>query len=193
VLVGFVVTLPFGGTAANNGITFIASMIGALVVTPWAYAGAGIVLGDVGARESLRRSVMLFRARRSLALVVTLFTLVAAAIQSFALETGFEMMIRFGQLLGIRLDQGAAGLILPGVLVLALIVAFGSLVFTIGAIVASPQVVAFLGLTFYSNGLEKARSGAEPRSGLFHWISVPFGITVGIMILLGIGALSQIR
>ena len=56
-LVALAVTLPFGGTRANSGISFIASVIGALAVTPWAFAGAGIVLGDVGAVEALRRSV----------------------------------------------------------------------------------------------------------------------------------------
>jgi hypothetical protein len=193
ILTAFVVTLPFGGTSANSGITFIGSMIGALVVTPWAYAGSGIVLGDVGARESLRRSVRLFRVRRSLALVVTLFTLLATAIQTFAIDVAFELMFRVGDVLGIGLDQGPTSLILPVLFTLALVVAFGSLIFTVGAIVASPQVVAFLGLTFYSDGLERARSRGEARSGLFHWVSVPFSFAVALMVLLGFGALSQIR
>ena len=62
-MVALAVSLPFGGVRANTGVSFIASMIGALAVTPWAFAGAGIVLGDVGAVEALRRSVALYRAR----------------------------------------------------------------------------------------------------------------------------------
>lgn len=191
-LVALAVTLPFGGTRANSGISFIASAIGALAVTPWAFAGAGIVLGDVGAVEALRRSVALYRARPRVALVVVLFTLVTAAIQTFALDVGVELATQVGGVLGIGLDQGPASLILPAILVLALIVALGSLIFTIAAIVAAPQVVAFLGLTFHSGGLDRARSGEAVRPGPFHWLSVPFAIAVAVMALVALGALSMV-
>jgi len=44
-------------------------MIGALVVMPFAFAAAGVVLGDVGPVEALRRSMALFRARPRITLV----------------------------------------------------------------------------------------------------------------------------
>ena len=191
-IVSFAVSIPFGGVRANTGVSFIASMVGALVVTPWAYAGAGIVLGDVGAVESLRRSVALFRAGRTIALVVVLFTLVTAAIQSFALDTGAGLVARAGELFGLRLDEGALSLVLPAILVLAFAVALGSLIFTIAAIVAGPQVVAFLGLTFYSGGLDRARSNGPAPRGLLHWVSLPYAIVVLVMALVALSTLASI-
>src|SRR6185503_13857460 len=75
--------------------------------------------------------------------------------------------------------------VLPGILVLAFIVAFGSLTFTIAAIVAAPQVAAFLGLTFYSAGLDLARTpaGSPPR---IRWVSIPMTV---VMACLGVVAL----
>ena len=191
-LIALAVMLPFGLNTANSGISFIASLLGALAVTPWAFAGAGIVLGDVGAVEALRRSVALYRARRRVALVVVLFTLVTAAIQTFALDVGVEVAARVGAFFGIGLDQGTGGLILPTILVLAFVVALGSLIFTIAAIVAAPQVVAFLGLTFYSGGLDRARSREAGRRGFFHWVSVPFAVAIALMALIALGALSRV-
>jgi hypothetical protein len=158
----------------NQGVSFIASMIATLVFTPFAFASTGIVLGDASVFETLRRSTRLFRARPRIALVVTLFTLVTAAIQSFALGGGADLVFRVADFF--HLGEGAASLILPGILVLAFIVAFGSLTFTIAAIVAAPQVAAFLGLTFYSGGLDLARSAAPAASGTTG-AAVPAGAT----------------
>ena len=138
-IVTLVVVLPFiRPLDSNTGLTFIASMIGALVVMPFAFSSAGIVLGDVGAIESLRRSVALFRARPRISLVVTLFTLVTSAIQTFAISAGADAAIRVGELMHLNLEQGGLPLIITAVIVLAFIVAFGSLTFTIAAIVAAP-------------------------------------------------------
>ena len=41
--------------------------------------------------------------------------------------------------------------------------AYWTLTFTVGALTAAPQVVAFLGLTGYSRGLDGAREAAEVR------------------------------
>ena len=172
----------------NQGITFIASMVGTLVVTPFAFAAAGIVLGDVGAMESLRRSWRLFRARPRIAFVVTLFTLVTSAIQTFAIGAGADVAIRIAEFLHLGLDQGGGSAILTGVLVLAFIIAFGSLTVTIAAIVSAPQVAGFLGLTFYSGGLDRARfpEGRVPRG--FRWVTLPMlGSMIGLAIIAGLG------
>jgi hypothetical protein len=191
----------------NQGVSFIASMIATLVFTPFAFASTGIVLGDASVFETLRRSARLFRARPRIALVVTLFTLVTAAIQSFALGGGADLVLRVADFF--HLGEGAASLVLPGILVLAFIVAFGSLTFTIAAIVAAPQVAAFLGLTFYSGGLDLARSpapgvagpagtagtggaGAAGAARRVRWISVPMTIAMAglaIVALVGLPAI----
>ncbi len=181
-IVSFAVSAPFVRPFDSNfGITFIASMVGALVVTPFAFAAAGVVLGDVGAIESLRRSMALFRARPSVAFAVVLFTLVTSAIQSFALGAGLDVAGRVADFLGLGLDGEGAGLILPAVLILALTMAFGSLTFTVAAIVAAPQVAAFLGLTFYSGGLDRARTegGTQPRG--FRWVTLPMLVVMAAL------------
>ena len=184
-LVAFAVSIPFlRPFDTNTGITFIASMVGALVVTPFAFAATGVVLGDVGAIESLQRSMSLFRARPSIAFVVVLFTLVTSAIQSFALGAGLDVAVRVSEFLGLGLDGGGAALILPAVLILGLITAFGSLTFTVAAIVAAPQVAAFLGLTFYSAGLDRARSDGSARPRGFLWVTLPMvAFMAGLAIL----------
>jgi hypothetical protein len=167
---------------SNQGLTFITSMIGTLVVAPFAFASTGIVLGDAGAIETLRRSYRLFRAGPRIALVVTLFTLVSAAIQTFAFSGGADLASRVATFF--HVGEGGASLILPGMLVLALIVAFGSLTFTIAAIVAAPQVTAFLGLTFYSAGLDKARLDAARGARRPRWVSIPMSVVmVGLAVV----------
>lgn len=183
----------------NQGVTFIASMLATLAVTPLAFAATGIVLGDAGAIETLRRSVRLFRARPRVALVVTLFTLVTAAIQTFAFGGGADLLGRVAEFF--HLGAGASSLILPGILVLGFIVAFGSLTFTIAAIVAAPQVAAFLGLTFYSAGLDKARAvGAAgstgPPGAKVRWVSIPMTIAMallGVVVLAGIPTIASFQ
>ena len=171
---------------SNQGLSFITSMIATLVFTPFAFAATGIVLGDAGVVETLRRSMALFRARPRIALVVTLFALVTAAIQSFALGGGADLVFRVADFF--HIGEGATSLILPGILVLAFIVAFGSLTFTIAAIVAAPQVAAFLGLTFYSAGLDRARdpAGGPPRA--VRWVSRPMAVVmVGLAVVVVAG------
>ena len=185
-IISFAIALPFlRPFDTNQGITFIASMVAALAVSPFAFAATGIVLGDAGAIETLRRSVRLFRARPRIGLVVTLFTLVTAAIQTLALSAGADIAFRVADFF--HLGEGGAVLILPGILVLAFIVAFGSLTFTIAAIVAAPQVSAFLGLTFYSAGLDKARSPADGPPRRVRWVSIPMSIVmVGLALVVAL-------
>ena len=75
-----------------------AAIIATIVVAPLAYVSTSIVLGDVGAIEALSRSWRLYRARRLLAVVVVLFTLVTSAIQLFALRAGLDLVVRAGEL-----------------------------------------------------------------------------------------------
>ena len=193
--ISFVIALPFlRPLDTNQGVTFIASMVATLAVSPFAFAATGIVLGDAGAIETLRRSVRLFRARPRIALVVTLFTLVTSAIQTLALGAGADIAFRVADFF--HLGEGGAALILPGILVLAFIVAFGSLTFTIASIVAAPQVAAFLGLTFYSAGLDKARAPAGGPPRRVRWVSIPMAIVMvglGIVVVVSIPVIASFK
>jgi hypothetical protein len=174
---------------SNQGASLIATFIATLVVAPFGYVATGIVLGDVGATESIRRSVRLARARPTIALVVALFAFVASAIQTFALSAGLEVVVRVGQFLHLGVDAGWLALALIVIGILAFVVALGSLAFTVSAIVVAPQVAAFLGLTFYSGGLDSARrADAEVRRN-FRWITLPMA---GLMVLLALGAVAGI-
>ena len=188
-VVSLVVSLPFiRPYDTNTGVSFIGSTIGALVVTPFAFSSAGVVLGDVGPTEALRRSVALFRARPRIAIVVTLFTLLTSAIQTFAIGAGADAAVRVGELMHLNLEQGGLPLVVTAVIVLAFIVAFGSLTFTIAAIVAAPQVTGFLGLTYYSGGLDKARTPDGVRPRRFRWVSLPMIVAMlGLLLLAGLG------
>jgi hypothetical protein len=188
-IVSLLVTVPFIRLDdPNTGISFIGTAVAALVVTPFAFASTSIVLGDVDAIEALRRSWTLFRARPRIAFVVTLFTLVTSAIQSFALGAGADLAVRVGGFVHLGFDQGGAGLILPAILVLAFVVAFGSLTFTIAAIVAAPQVAGFLGMTYYSAGLDRARSADGGRPRRFRWVTIPMALAMaGLLALAGFG------
>ncbi len=66
----------------------------ALIGAPFAYLLTGIVLGDVGAIEAIRRSLRVFRARKLAAVVVALFETVAQLLVLFGLSAGLDIAIR---------------------------------------------------------------------------------------------------
>ena len=51
----------------------VSTLVAAVVGAPFAYTLAGVILGDVGPIEAIRRSFRVFRARRSAAFIVVLF------------------------------------------------------------------------------------------------------------------------
>ena len=185
-LVGFISLLIQGllGTAVGGlsqsaeAADVVAAVIATFVIAPLAYVSTSIVLGDVGAMEALSRSWRLFKARRMLAVVVVLFTLVTAAIQLFALGAGLDLVVRASEVLHVSLTEGAFAFTAAVVLILAAIVAYGSLTFTIGAVVSAPQVTGFLGLTYFSGGLDKARGDAAKPPRGFRYVSRPMAISM---------------
>jgi hypothetical protein len=177
-LAGFLVNLVVGAIlgalfpSAGEASSVIVSVVGVLVLAPFGYLATGIILGDVGAVEALKRSVGLARARPRVAIVVALFTLITAAIQLFGLAAGLDLFGRVAEFVHLGLEGGAVALAMTILGILLLVTAFGSLTLTVGAIVSAPQVAAFLGLTFYSAGLDRARDvpAGAPR---FRWVTRP--------------------
>ena len=151
-------------------------LVGALIA-PFVYATAGVVLGDVRAAESLRRSVRLSRRRLRLAIVVSLFAVVAQYLVTFAAVAGVDLVARALEPFHAQLEvfdaSSIGGFLLLTAGALVALFAFGTLSFTVGALAAAPQVVAFLGLTGYSRGLDRAREAAagEPARDPPAWIS----------------------
>jgi hypothetical protein len=188
VLVGLM-TNAFGLNSANG---FVAGLIATLIASPLGYLSTGIVLGDVGASEALRRSITLARARPRIAIVVAMFAVITNAIQSFALGAGLELVVDVTNALHVDPTGGVGSLVVTILAVLALVMAFGSLTFTIGAIVAAPQVAAFLGLTFYSAGLDRALV-ADTTGRRFRWITRPMVALIVIVALLSAIGIASVQ
>ena len=146
-----------------------ATLLTAVIMAPFVYVPVGIVIGDVAALESIRRSVRLARARFRLAVVASLFAAIAQFLLVFAASAGLDLALRALEPFRAELetldtsDTGGFTLV-AGAAFIALF-AYWTLTFTIGALTSAPQVVAFLGLTGYSSGLDGAREApaGEPR------------------------------
>lgn len=145
----------------TEGTTLAASAVTTLVGLPFVFITTGIVLGEVGSIESIRRSIRLARARWRLAVVVALFGAAIGYIQLFALGAGGDILVRSAMGLGLGFEGGALTTFLTLCLLLLGLLALGSLTFTIAALTTAPQVVAFLALTGYAGGLERARENAR--------------------------------
>ncbi|HET9344288.1 MAG TPA: hypothetical protein VFO05_01195 [Candidatus Limnocylindrales bacterium] len=183
--------LTYGITASVDTSTVASILLAGLATMPFAYYQSGIVLGGVGAIESLRRSTRLARARWRLALLVALAGTVLSVIEVFALGAGLDLVVRVASAAGLGFDGSPAVAIVTGTLVLACVVAIGSLLVTIAALVASPQVYIFLKLTGYSAGLDRARLPTDGTERLPRLITRPMAVLIGLGALAGLaGVLS---
>jgi hypothetical protein len=163
-------------------------IIETVVTAPFAFFIAGIVIGGVGAIESLRRSTPIARARWRLALLVAATGVAGAFIQDFALGAGLDLLARVGTTAGLGLYGAAHVAVLTVLVVLVAIVAIGSLVVTVSALIVAPQVVVFLGMTGYTAGLDRATTA----SGGYRWISPTRLVTWPMIVLIVFGGLAAL-
>ena len=194
ILVGLILVVPnilltlalqsmFGIT--SEAPTVILTGVGAMMAAPFAYIVTGIVLGDVGARESLRRSALLARARWRLAIAVSAVGAVIGYIELFATGAGVDMLARVGSALHLGFDSSAATAALV-LVALAGVLAIGSLTFTVAALRDAPQVVAFVGMTGYGAGLDRSRVRLDGPRRQERWITTPMAIVIAVGILAGV-------
>jgi hypothetical protein len=151
-------------TAVEEAVGYAVSILLSVAIgTPFVYVPAAAILGGTGITDSLRRSIRLARARKRLAVVVTLFGVGAQYIVLFGISSGLDVVIRL-------IDGTGLGAGFPAPLVVpvsaALIFAVGTLMLLVAAISQAPPVFAFLALTHYSHGLERGR--LDPVR-LRHW------------------------
>jgi hypothetical protein len=159
-IVSLVVLIATGSLTPGGGSlgrSLLASFVATVVVAPFGYIASAIVIGDVSAGAALRRSITLVRARPRLAITVAAFAFAAGALQTFGISVAGDLIEAVGEVLHPQLDLTSPLLILALPIVLAGLVALGSLSVTVAAVAAAPQVAAFLGLTHYSGGLDRAR------------------------------------
>lgn len=158
----FALTLALGRVDAIGYAVSVA--VGVVVGTPFIYTTAGIVLGEAGTLEALRRSVRLARARKQLAVVVTLFSVLAGLVVQLGLGVAADTVSRVVSGTGLA-DSFPAALVVP--LAAALVFSYGTLVLLTEAIAAAPAVHAFVALTHYTGGLERGRR--EPLPVVHAW------------------------
>jgi hypothetical protein len=186
-----VVRFSNGSTGAS---LVVALVIGILIGAPLAYLLTGIVLGDVGAIESARRSIGVFKARKLAAALVAGFESLAIVLVIIGLGAGLGLVLEVTDALGLGTHSGPLALALIAGGVVVAVFAFGTLIFTALAISIAPQVVMFVGLTHATIGLDHVRPGGDHDPAIrhqgrrpFHWVPIPmwFGIGFGLMGLLG--------
>jgi hypothetical protein len=153
-----------GQPVGTEAQALIVSAIDILVSAPFAYVAAGIVLGAVGARESVRRSWRLARARWRLALLIGVVNTAVTYVAGFAVGAGGDILIRLGTAFGLGASMGPVQIVVLAAIVVLAIVSIGSLIMTIAALTVGPQIVAFLGLTGYSSGLDAVKSPDNPSA-----------------------------
>jgi hypothetical protein len=201
----FLVGLPVGlaqaaATAALDAVlvesaeigVVVSTLVAAVVGAPFAYALAGVVLGDVGPVEAVRRSFRVFGARRAAAFIVVLFETIAFLLVVLGLSAGLDIVVRVFGVLGLGPDGGPIGFLLTALGIVAIVFATGTLLFTVYALTVAPQVVMFLSLTHATLGLDKVRPGGaddpdRPRrfDGPFRWFTRPL-LTGWIVAALGL-------
>ena len=174
ILVGLILLIPryllslaiMGGRpVGTESETLLVTAAGVVLAVPFAYVGAGVVLGGVGAREAVRRSWRLAQARWRLAFLLAIVNAAVSYLASFAIGAGADILVRLGTALGLGGPVGAVQVVGLGLIVVLAIVSIGSLIMTIAALTVAPQVVAFLGLTGYSAGLDAGTVANDTLGG----------------------------
>jgi len=172
VLVGIVdraVTLTtaavIGGSTGDSELATIVEVAASgLATMPFGFYQAGIILGGVGAVEAIRRSTRIARARWRLALLVAATGIVLSYIEIFALGAGLDIVLRVADAAGLGFNGSELTAVVSVLLVLATIVAIGSLIVTIAALVAAPQIYVFVKMTGYTAGLDRAMAAPWPET-----------------------------
>jgi hypothetical protein len=171
--------------------------VGIVLQAPFVYAASGIVLGDVGPVEALKRSIGLVRARKAAAVLLALLPTAFGLLVLVALESGLDVALRAVEALGLGSDSGPAGLAVLTVLLVALVFAGGTLLLTAAGIIYAPQAVMFVGLTRATMGLDRVRPGGDrsldppawgTRRTPFRWLTRPMlaGFALGAIGVAGL-------
>ncbi len=204
-VVGATIVIQLPIALVSNGVTDVAAglvagssealtAIGLVATTalsiPFAYVLSGIVLGGVPAIEAIRRSFALARVRWRLAIVVAIAEALAQTLLVLGVLTGLDIMGRLADVLGLGFESGSPTTFATLVVALLGTAAVGSLIFTVSAIAAAPQVVAFVGLTHFVGGLDAAREG--PTARRVRWVSVPMAVGMVLALLASVAGVSAV-
>jgi hypothetical protein len=191
-----VVEVSRGSTGASLVVAFV---VGVLVGAPLAYLLTGIILGDVGPLEAVRRSLRVFGVRRTAAALVAAFESIAVLLVLVGFGAGLEIVFMVFSALGLGTDSGPAGLALLAAGIIVGVFAFGTLIYTALAISVAPQVVMFVGLTRATMGLDHVRPSGDhdpafrrPGQRRFRWLTIPMRLAFGLAFVAYLGVLASI-
>ncbi|MEW5991101.1 MAG: hypothetical protein AB1736_07105 [Chloroflexota bacterium] len=146
--------VAIGVTSIGNFETLTSEPIPSAIATaPLLYATVAIVLADDGARAGLRRSIRIARSAPLLTGVLMGFGLLSGFVQAFALGSGLDLIVRLTDALHLDITAGGSSFLAGAVLALVIVMAAGSLLFTVSAVVSAPQVVAWTRLGLPVDGL----------------------------------------
>lgn len=180
---------PLLGRSAE-ALVLVGLVVTTLLTVPFAYVLTGIVLGGASPWEAIRRSIGLARVRWRLALVAAIAEAMAQTLLILGLGAGLDVVTTVGTNLGLGLDSGPVATFATLALALLGTAAVGSLVFTAYAVAAAPQVVAFVGLTRYTAGLDGARDVAGTKPA--RWVSIPMAIGIAVALLASVAGVSAV-
>jgi hypothetical protein len=189
-----VVNLVIGsGRGASLGSDLFGTLVGTVATAPFGYVLMGVVAGDVGSVLALRRSITLARARPALAAVVAAFAFLSSAFTVLGLGVALDVVSDVLLVLSPDVRLESASLVVAAPIALIALVAYGSLTVTVAAIAAAPQVAAFLGLTHYAAGIDRARTRAVPASPgrPVRWVTIPMLLLIGLEAVVVLAGLSR--
>lgn len=160
-----------------------AGIVTTILLAPVVYVLTAIVLGDLGAWAAIRRSIRLFRAGNFAALVVALFAWGAQLLTSYGLLAGLDLVLRAADLTSLFAASGGAATAVTAIVLVVLVFAGGTLLFTVAAISHAPQVVMYLALTNAAPGLDAARVAAAQPGSRFSWLTRAYYILVTLAVV----------
>ncbi|HYM84811.1 MAG TPA: hypothetical protein VEY67_11740 [Candidatus Dormibacteraeota bacterium] len=173
---------------SQEALVLVGLVVSTLLTVPFAYVLTGIVLGGAPPVEAIRRSIRLARVRWRLAVVAAIAEALTQTLLILGLGAGLDVIATLATGLGLGIESGPLGTFATLALALLGTAAVGSLWFTVAAIAAAPQVVAFVGLTRYTAGMDAARDGSATRG--VRWVSIPMAIGIVLGLLASIGGVS---
>jgi hypothetical protein len=126
-----------------------------LVAIPFVLTTGSIVICDDGVLAAFRRSARLIARARRLGVALALFALLSGFVEGLALASGFDILLRITGVLHLDVSAGTASYLASALIGLAILMAIGSLVFTVAAVIAAPQVIALVRLGVPLTGLRR--------------------------------------
>jgi hypothetical protein len=160
-----------------------AGIVTTILLAPVVYILSAIVLADLGAWPAIRRSIRLFRAGNLAALIVALFAWGAQLLTSFGVLAGLNLVLRAADLTSLFASSDAVASVVTSIVIVVLVFAVGTLLFTVAAISHAPQVVMYLALTRMAPGLDAARAPRSEGPWRFRWLTRPYLVLVILAVL----------